>query len=195
MSLVSIIIPVIRPSSGAKAMELARKNAGVDNFEIVAGFDFKRIGAPKMVQRLAAQANGDLICFIGDDTRPRKNWLKFALADMAKLPDGWGLVGLNDRSGRDLAAHWLGDKRLLPLIGGEWFHTGYKHSYCDCELQGRCIALGRYRYSHKALVDHIHPILRKAKIRGEYARIYSREWRRHDHQLYKQRAPRWEYAS
>jgi GT2 family glycosyltransferase len=114
-----------------------------------------------MVKRLVEKSKHDLVCFLGDDTIPQHGFLREALKAMKTLPDGWGLVALNDKvhQGR-LATHWLADKRLLPLIGGEFFHTGYSHCFCDSELTLRCHALGRYVFAEKAVIVHDHPVVR-----------------------------------
>ena len=157
--MVSVIIPWIRKQKFKRCVRLIKANAGTD-FEIVAKEDRKRIGCPRMVKKLVARSKGEYVCFLGDDTLPQPNFLKHALEDMARLPDGWGLVGLNDKTGRTLATHWLASKKLLPLLDGEFFHTGYNHNCCDVELMERCAGLGRYIYSQKAIAEHDHPILR-----------------------------------
>jgi len=162
-------------------------NSGIakDDYEINARHDEKRIGCPKMVDALTNVSSGEFVCFLGDDTLPQKDWLKYALEDMEKLPGGWGLVGLNDNTGRILPCHWLASTKLLPLLGGEFFHTGYKHCYCDNELMKRCEDMGRFTYSDKAIVEHDHPILRGNRERDEfYTWAYSKEVITHDHKLY-----------
>ena len=118
-------------------MEAVRLNAGIPehDYEFVTEEDKERIGCPKMVKKLTDRASGSLICFLGDDTIPQHEFLVHALAEMAGLPDCWGLIGIDDNirlKGRKKApAHWLADKRLLPYLDGEFFHTGYRHCYCD----------------------------------------------------------------
>jgi hypothetical protein len=144
-----------------------------------------------MVKRLVDHTQHENVCFIGDDTLPNPGFLKHALDDMARLPDGWGLVGLNDRTGRDLATHWVASKKLLPLIGGEFFHTGYWHCFCDVELQERCAFMGRYIYSRRAVVIHDHPWIKQQPIEGDYKRVYSKEWLDHDRALFLGRREMW----
>ena len=110
---------------------------------------------------------------------------------MATLPDGWGLVGFDDNIRKEgtvkAAAHWLGDKRLLPFIGGEFFHTGYRHCWCDNELCERAEALGRYVFSTKAFVYHDHPIVNGNPADEDYRRVYSQDWLAHDVILFRKR--------
>jgi hypothetical protein len=183
---VSIVLPFIRESVKT-TIALAKKNHGIDEIEIVSEEDRERIGCPKMVKKLVERSKFDLVCFLGDDTLPTHNFLKYAIEDMQNLPDGWGLVGLNDGTGRTLATHWLADKRLLPMLDGEFFHTGYTHCCSDQELQTRCSSVGRYVYSQKSVVMHNHPLLTYADWDADYKRVYSKEIWGADQELFEKR--------
>ena len=182
----SIIIPVIRPDKAKRCIAAIGTNAGVDDYEIVAEEDTERIGCPRMVQRLVAQTKYDLVCFLGDDTIPQPDFLKNALAAMETLPDGWGLVSLNDQhqNGDKLATHWLADKRLLPLLDGTFFHTGYKHTRCDQELVCRCKAIGRHVWAKDAIIKHNHPTFGTAEVDKDYVRSYLKENLEYDKELF-----------
>ena len=185
--LVSIIIPYIR---GEKAYDLADSLSGLTgakDFSTWLRPDKTRIGCPKMVKILTDQCNSDLVCFLGDDSLPQKNFLKEAIHCMSLMHEGWGLVGFNDRTGRTLPTHWLAHKKLLPHLGGEFFHTGYKHCYCDNELQTRAMEIGRYRWCEKAVVLHDHPLINGAAYDEDYKRVYSQEYLRHDAELFQKR--------
>ena len=184
-SKVSIIIPTIRRLRGMRAAEAALKHRGDNEVEILQEFDTARVGAPKMVKRLVEQAKHDLIMFLGDDTVPQKGYMDEALSAMKTLPDGWGLVGMNDQfnDGNHLATHWLADRRLLPLLDGEFFHTGYWHCFCDRELTMRTKEMGRYVYAKNAIVRHDHPMKTGHPLTGDYGRVYSKKWFEHDKQL------------
>jgi len=171
---VSIVTPIIRPEKAERCMYAAVMNAGIPDkdFEIVTRVDEDRIGCPKMIKWLVELSTGDNICFLGDDALPQMDFLKYALEDMETLPGGWGVVAFNDGTGRSLATHWLASKKMLPLLDGEFFHTGYTHCFCDNELQDHAIAAGRFVYSKKAVVMHDNPILNKEPLTGDYARVY-----------------------
>jgi len=188
--MVSIILPVIRPDRVWRCVVAIKANAGVDDYEIVTDVDEERIGCPKMVKQLVAKSIGDLVCFLGDDTIPQPDFLLNALAAMQDLPDGWGLVGLNDehQNGNKLATHWLADKRLLPLLDGEFFHTGYKHTRCDRELTIRCQQMGRYTWAKDAVIKHEHPVFGSAIVDEDYERVYSEEYIEHDKWLFRRRS-------
>lgn len=188
--LVSIIVPVIRPEKATRVFERLHSFTGLDReqWELVTEKDTDRIGAPCMVKRMVDQAKGDLICFLGDDTIPQKDFLKNAVAAMAELPAGWGLVGLNDKSGRKLPCHWLAHRKLLEhTTDGDFFHTGYKHCFCDTELWDIAREIGHYVYCETAIVEHDHPLLKKEPLTGDYARVYADEIFKADQALYMQR--------
>ena len=107
---------------------------------------------------------------------------------MESFPGGWGLVGFNDLTGRILPTHWVADKLMLNILGGEFFHTGYIHCYCDNELMERSIDAGRYIYSQRAIVKHYHPLLKSSEFMDEhYKFVYSKNIMKHDEELYKKR--------
>ncbi len=184
---VSIIIPWIRKDGMERCVEAIKSAALLPPhcYEIIAAEDSDRVGVPRMVKRLTEESSFDLVMFLADDTIPLPGFLTNSLAAMETLPDGWGLVALNDGVHRGhLATHWLADKRLLPLLGGQFFHTGYRHTFCDSELTTRCREMGRYAYAEKAQIDHIHPLFGKAPWDKDYRRVYcERNWA-HDEQLY-----------
>ncbi len=157
---VSIVVPVTRPEGARRCFAACHENSGLpkDMYEIVTEEDPERIGLTIMLKRLVEQSSYDLVCFLGDDCVPLPDFLLKAVLAMETLPDGWGLVGLNDQfHGPELATHWLADKRLLPFLGGEFFHTGYRAMYCDNELTERCRAMGRYVWAEEAKIFHDHP--------------------------------------
>ncbi len=178
--LISIIIPVIRPKNMPRLMRLIQQHAGVSDklYEILTAEDKDRIGCPKMVKAMTDQSRGQMVMFLGDDTLPWKNFLKYAIEAMATLPDGWGLVGLNDQhhDGNELATHWMAHKAMLPYLGGEFFHTGYRHCFCDQELNHRAKEMGRYVWADKAKIKHCNPIIDdKYDLDDDYQRVYSKE--------------------
>jgi GT2 family glycosyltransferase len=188
---VSIIIPVIRPLKARRCIEAIRKNAGVpdDGYEIIAEQDAERIGCPAMVKSLVEHAHHDLVMFLGDDTIPGEDFLLHALYAMASLPEGWGLVALNDgvHEGR-FATHWLADKRLLPhLENREFFNTAYRHCFCDRELTDIARELGRYCYAEKAAIQHDHPHVTGEEYDEGYKAAYKMETFLADQATYRRR--------
>ena len=170
---VSIIIPVIRPESARRCVEAIHRHAGMDRYryEVLTANDHMGIGCPEMVRMLTNRTRHDLVMFLGDDTEPEAGFLLAALAAMACLPDGWGVVGLNTQ-GSVPYGHWLADKRMLAHIPGEnFFPTEYLHGYCDRELYDIAGELGRWAWAEDARILHHHPVNGEAWD-DDYRRIY-----------------------
>lgn len=181
--MISICIPYVRPQNMEKLIERILDTVKDLNYEIVTEEDKDRIGCPQMLKRLVAKARGDLICFIGDDTYPEDGWLNKAVEAMATLPDGWGVVGFNSQESRH-AAHFLADKRILPLLGGEFFSTEYKHCWCDHEITDIAADAGRFVFCDEARIVHNHPVFDSAPVDEDYNRVYSKEYKKHDWDTY-----------
>lgn len=162
MPTISVVLPYVREAGAKRCADALRADTTYTDYELLMEYDADRIGCPKMVKRLVEKSSGDHICFLADDTLPKKGLLLEAMIVMSTFPGCWGLVGLNSHdlnSGESRASHWLGSKKLLPFIGGEFFHIGYNHSFCDNELVERCVVLQRYKYSLRAGLYHHHPII------------------------------------
>jgi GT2 family glycosyltransferase len=187
MAKVTIIIPVIRPEGLERCVNAIKENAGIpeSEYQILHEVDAGGIGAPLMVKKLTDRAPDDLVMFLGDDTIPQPGFLREALAAMEALPDGWGLVGLNDlyHSSSGPATHWLASKKLLPLVGGEFFHTGYYHWFCDNELTDRARSLGRFVWAGNAVIKHDNDEIK----RGGHVRDDQKDAFEHDKRLYMER--------
>jgi glycosyltransferase involved in cell wall biosynthesis len=186
--IVSIIIPVIRPKKAERCISAIHRCRNGIPVEILTKKDKKRIGCPLMVKQLVEKSQCNLVMYLGDDTVPLPGFLENAIKAMETLPDKWGLVGLNDQfhTGGNLATHWLAHKNLLPKLGGEFFHTGYRHTMCDVELTERCRMMNRYVWAEDAKIKHDHPYVtgNRKQMDKDYERVYSNSWRSHDEQLY-----------
>lgn len=184
---VSIIIPYLRDDIIKRCLSAIEINAGMpkNEYELVIEKDIKNIGCPKMVKKLVYKSNADRVLFIGEDVIVKKDFLKEALLAIDSFTDGIGLAALNDGDALEptehrkckLASHWIADKRLLPLLDGEFFHTGYDHFYCDNELTERCYNLGKYVFAEKSIIAH-------KPVRDEiHARRFDRLSRNYDKYL------------
>jgi glycosyltransferase involved in cell wall biosynthesis len=177
--LFSIIIPVIRPEKAKRCMEAIRSTLAHStlNYEIVTEEDTKRIGVTKMVKRLVEKSKGTHIVFLGDDTVPQTHWLHRAYDAMNHIPGGVGMVSFNDNPNTTRsAAHWMIHRDMLPLLGGEFFHTGYTHCFCDDELLIRCQQMNKYIYAYDAIIYHEHPAVHAGVPSDEnYSRVHSNE--------------------
>lgn len=188
--LVSVCIPYIRPEKFQRCVNALKGDKSFQDFEIVAEEDTERIGCPRMLKKLVDKSKGDMICFLGDDTIPYLGLLRYAIETMKKFEGGWGLVGFNDGfvSGPNHATHWLGHKKLLSFLDGEFFHTGYSHCFSDNELFERVNEIERYKFDQRARLVHDHPIIKKQPTNDQdYIRVYSQKYMDHDQKLFLQR--------
>lgn len=190
---VSIVIPTLgRQEQFADLYRSLENLTGWANFEIVVEYDSfeNRVGVPKLVKNAVERATGDFVCFLGNDCRPKPAFLRRALEAMFQNFDSAdGLVGLNDGiwPKGEIATHWLASKKLLPMLGGEFFHTGYSHAGCDNELTARCQLAGRYVWAKEAQIVHDHPArLGWSKVDEVHKLAYSRV--EEDRALLRQRA-------
>ena len=186
--MISICIPTIRPQNIPGLLKTIVEMTGISKSEYEINWveDVSREGCPKTLKKLVDESNGDMICFIGDDTMPEPDFLRHALETMATLPDGWGVVGLNSQESKH-AGHFLADKRMLPFLDGEFFCTEYWHCFCDHELTDIAMELGRYAFSEESVLTHVHPAFKRAETDDDYNRVYSPEYYDHDRTVYYQR--------
>jgi len=181
--MISICSPYIRPQNMPKLIERIKETCIGLNYEIVADEDTERVGCPKMLKRLVERSKGDLVCFIGDDTWPETDWLISAMRAINTLPSGLGVVGLNSQESKH-AAHFLADKRMLPLLGGEFFNTEFRHCWCDHELTDIAKEHGRFVFCDEAVLTHNHPVFGTAETDSDYERVYSEDYRHDDWNTY-----------
>jgi len=188
---VSIIIPVVRTDKAERCIAAIEETAGIpkSDYEIRTEVDTEGIGCPAMVKKLVEEARYDLVCFLGDDTVPHEGFLKNAIKAMKSIPGGIGVVGLNDNPKKSVSCcHWLAHKGMLPDLGGEFFHTGYNHCFCDDELQIRAMEMGKFVYAYDAILFHDHPSIHDdSKTDEHYDRVYDKEAFSLDKMLFEKR--------
>lgn len=163
--MVSVVIPTLgREEMLAKCIHMIEENAKeYGNYEIIVEHDQfppNNIGVPNLLKLGVENSKGSLIMFLGNDCEPQPGFMREAVtAMMIHYPKLDGLVCFNDKyCFGALATHWLGGKALLPLLDGEFFHTGYHHVGCDNELTMRTQAAGKFFWCEDAYVYHNHPM-------------------------------------
>jgi len=175
---VTAIIPIVRKEKAQRCIDAIKSQCVVLAVE-----DTEKIGCPKMVNRLVGLTQTPLVMFLGDDTIPSPDIVTKALETMKTIKDGWGIVGLNDGTNRPLLpTHWLADKRMLPLLDGNFFNIEYIHNFCDNELGLRSQLLKKYAYSYDAKLVHNHPVFTGEKLDRFY--IQSNQYFRRDEELF-----------
>lgn len=194
---VSVCIPTLgRPEKLHRLLETIKKNANYDNYEVIVKADQfppNNVGAPTILKRCVDESTGELVLFLGNDCIPEANFMQEAVWEMArKFPNMDGMIGFHDSywQERHVAPHWLASKRLLPMLGGEFFHTGYYHTGCDNELKARCDMVGKYAWAEAAKITHDHPIHNgfTSGVDDLYKQAYGGPRHEHDDKLYKERA-------
>ena len=194
--IVTIVVPTLgREEKLGQLLDSIRENAGYENYELIVKYDQfppNNTGVPKLVKQAVDESKGDLVMYLGNDCIMRKDCLKNAVKAMKdNFPDYSGLIALNDGYWYgEVATHWLAGKNLIPLVGGELFHTGYFHTGCDSELSQMARKLNKYFWAEDARIYHDHPIQPtfKGEVDNVYKLAYNEERRAHDNQLYHERA-------
>lgn len=156
-----VCIPVIRPD---KAKKLADEitGYGFSNVNVARVEDTERQGCPKILNFIVNAYKEDYgaFLFLGDDTRINSQTIPAAVAALATLPNGEGVVGLNDGTENQLTGHFLVTRWFIDNVNnGEFFHEGYRHCFCDLDLILTAKLAGLYAYAEKATVIHDNPIV------------------------------------
>jgi len=195
---VSIIIPTLgREEKLKRLLKLIKENANYPDYEVSVKedkFPPNNIGVPKLVKQLTDESKGELVMFLANDVIPQPNFLILAVMKMREAfgEEMDGLVGLNDMYWHgEMATHWLASKKLLPMLGGEFFHTGYCHTGCDNELTERCRKAGKYVWAEEAKVYHDHPVqtgFRPKDMDEVYKLAYRKDRMEHDLKLLRERS-------
>lgn len=193
--LVSIVIPTLsRPEKLERLLASIRDNAGYGDVEVVVEPDSfeNRRGAPETFKLGMQKSKGDLVMYLGNDCIGHPDFVLQAVIQMYRAfgPAMDGLVCLNDGAactGGKKATHWMGSKKLLPALGGEFFSTAYEHCFCDNELTDRCQEFGKYTFAPLARISHDNA-LNNGGERDEVLQIaYDPERFQRDQQTYFQR--------
>jgi hypothetical protein len=114
------------------------------------------------------------IATFGDDHLPRTpGWDELLLAAMENL--GAGIVYPNDLyQGSALPTAALLDSSIVRALG---FYAPpcLAHSYVDNFWLELGLRIGRIRYVHDVVIEHVHPAATKAAMDDTYAAAHSRE--------------------
>jgi hypothetical protein len=141
----------------------------------------------------AVKLTTEPLIFLGaDDLEPHPGWFRAA---QSCLLDGAEVVGVNDLIERNIehATHFLMTRQYsqLTLLDGSRgpLFEGYRHYYSDNELIGTAQHRGVYAYANDSVVEHLHPMARKAPNDSTY-RLGQKSWSV-DRGLYAKRCKLW----
>lgn len=135
-----------------------------------------------------------LLFLAADDLHFHSGWFEAATA---KLTSGIGVVGTNDKCNRrtirgehsthSLVTRQYADRGLIDRPG--LLYEGYPHEYVDDELVGTAKHRDAYAHAHDSIVEHLHPMARKAPMDELYAAQAQRM--RSGRSLYEKRRRLW----
>lgn len=152
---IELICAVDADPATRSVVEQARASKG---FRLILDYSPDYRGGPAAWNAALAASTGEYVVLAADDLVFHQGWLDEALATMATLPEGGGLVGFNDGHwGEELSTHYLMSRRfVLDHLGGVVSWTAYRHSFTDREANDRARAAGRYAWCPDAYVTHNH---------------------------------------
>lgn len=143
------------------------------------------------------RATSEPLLFMGaDDLNFHRDWYSRALAWMG---DGIDVVGTNDICNPRVmtgahSTHTLVKRSYVKKRGtideyDKVLHEGYAHEYTDDEFVQTAMKRGVYAHAFDSIVEHLHPLVKKAEDDSTYrlGRSRTRESRR----LFQQRSPLW----
>lgn len=123
--------------------------------------------------------------FAGDDHLPRTaGWARRYLEVLREL--GTGIVYGDDRiQGEKLPTQWTMTADIVRTLG-RMVPAPVEHLYCDNAVLALGRAAGCIRYLPDVVVEHMHPVARKAALDDGYRRVNSRDQYRRDGEAYRQ---------
>lgn len=152
---ISIVVPTCRPEGFIRLQKSIEENTFYPNWEII-----KMDGEGTAVEKFNEGVNcatGDLIVFMADDTEATLGWLIRAFVCLQEHLNGRGAVIFNDGHWEGtIAGHFLASKDLKDDLGGELWHSGYKHNGVDVEMFCRLTAKKQIIYEPIAKIIHHH---------------------------------------
>lgn len=138
-----------------------------------------------------------LFFMAADDLAPRRDWLGRAIGYLSDTVD---VVGTNDicnprvMTGQH-STHTLVRREYIERESGvidepdTVLHEGYEHEYCDDEFVQTAMHRGRYAHAFDSIVEHLHPLVKKAPDDATYRR--GRAHTRLSRRTYQQRRKLW----
>ncbi|HEX6682435.1 MAG TPA: hypothetical protein VF062_06545 [Candidatus Limnocylindrales bacterium] len=123
--------------------------------------------------------------FAGDDHLPRTiNWARTYLDQLRDL--GTGIVyGDDGYQGANCPTQWAMTADIVRALG-RMVPAPVEHMYSDVSLLDLGRAAECIRYLPDVLIEHMHPIVRKADNDEQYKRVNSRDQFRRDRLIHKQ---------
>lgn len=122
--------------------------------------------------------------FAGDDHLPRTaGWAKTYLEALRELGSGF-VYGDDGYQREKCPTQWAQTADIVTALG-RMVPAPVEHMYSDVSVLDLGKAAGCIRYLPDVLVEHMHPIVRKAANDEQYQRVNSRQQFRRDFEIYK----------
>lgn len=130
---------------------------------------------PKLNAAAVAEARTswwEAVGFAGDDHLPRtRGWAAAYLAELRKL--GVGIVyGDDGYQGQRLPTQWAMTVDVVRELGA-MVPAPVDHLYCDNAVMDLGAEAGCLAYLPQVLIEHMHPVARKARMDEQYRRVNS----------------------
>lgn len=121
----------------------------------------------------------EAIGFAGDDHLPRSDgWAQKYLEQLRKM--GAGIVYGNDlHQGQNLCTEWAMTKNIVNALG-KMVPADVDHLYSDSSVLELGNATGTIQYMPDVVIEHVHPMWKKAKWDQQYQDVNSKQQYRKD---------------
>ena len=109
----------------------------------------------------------EFFVYYNDDMIMHKDCLTVAMKEFKeRFKDGIGLIGFDDGINRWIGTVGLTTKKTVEKF--DCWTPAYVHYYADTEIGVRTLKAGCFYWSHDAKVEHLHPLVNKAKWDNTY---------------------------
>ena len=177
MAQVAILLPAMRPQNIAGVVQSIQESTEPGSYHIVvlATGDCAEVARslpvtliddgggtwPQRINRGYRETTEPYIGTGADDVWFMPGWFEAARIAMNQLPNGSGVVGLNDCY-NPIGNHFLLSRDYVETFGGSMNEPGvavcelYQHQYCDDDLRATAKFHGRWIMAMDAKIDHRH---------------------------------------
>lgn len=125
------------------------------------------------------------LAFMGDDHLPRtRGWTASLILNHRRNPN-WIWYGRDGFQNQNLPTWWSMDAEIIRRLDGRMVPAPVQHLYCDNAVKALGMAAGCLGYDETILVEHMHPVVGKAKMDDQYARVNRRQQYEIDETLFR----------
>lgn len=123
------------------------------------------------------------LAFMGDDHLPRtRNWASNLIVDHGRNPN-WIWYGRDGFQDQNKPTWWSMDARIVRRLG-RMVPAPVQHLYCDDAVKALGMKAGCLGYDETLMVEHMHPLVGKAKMDDQYARVNRAQQYQRDGELF-----------